>query len=63
MSKFTTINQVRERYGNVSRMWIHRRQHDAGFPAHAMRFGGGRRSWLTADLDAWDAKQIGKDSL
>lgn len=64
VAKFLTINQVRERYGGVSRMWIHRRQRDAGFPAHATRFGGthGPRSWLAADLDAWDAAQIGRTS-
>lgn len=57
-AKYLTAAQVRARYGGVSHMWLFRKQRDAGFPAHATRFGGQRRAWRESDLDAWDQQRI-----
>jgi predicted DNA-binding transcriptional regulator AlpA len=53
---YLKTNQVRERYGNCSAMWIERRMKDSGFPP-PVHFGV-LRFWRVSDLVAWDAEQI-----
>jgi hypothetical protein len=52
---FLKARQVRARYGDVSHMWLVRRQKDAGFPAPT--FFGGIRFWKLSDLERWEADQ------
>ena len=51
-------NQVRARYGGISRTSIHRKQKTQGFPMHASRFDRSRRYWRFSDLEAWEARMI-----
>jgi predicted DNA-binding transcriptional regulator AlpA len=45
--------QVRERFGGVSVMWIHRRLHDdSGFPRPL--YIGRLRFWRLSELVAWE---------
>jgi len=53
---YLKTNQVRERYGNCSAMWIERRMKDSGFPP-PVHFGV-LRFWRVSDLVTWDAAQI-----
>jgi predicted DNA-binding transcriptional regulator AlpA len=53
---YLKTNQVRERYGNCSAMWIERRMKEHGFPAPV--YFGALRFWRMSDLVAWDAAQI-----
>src|ERR1700710_1031558 len=53
---YLKTNQVRERYGNCSAMWIERRLKDRGFPPPV--YFGVLRFWRISDLVAWDAPQI-----
>jgi hypothetical protein len=53
---YLKTDQVRERYGNCSAMWIERRMKDSGFPSPV--YFGVLRFWRTSDLVAWDAEQI-----
>ena len=55
---FLTAAQVRERYGDVSRMWIYRRTADSGFPA-PVRFAR-FRYWRASDLERWEAEAAAK---
>jgi predicted DNA-binding transcriptional regulator AlpA len=55
--EFVTANQVMARYGNVSHMWILRKQRDEAFPS-AVRFGGGLRFFRLTDLIARNAKGL-----
>lgn len=55
---FLTAAQVRQRYGNASRMWIVRRMADSEFP-QPVRFAR-MRYWRASDLDAWDAQAAAK---
>jgi predicted DNA-binding transcriptional regulator AlpA len=55
---FLKARQVRTRYGEVSHMWLVRRQNDAGFPIPT--FFGGLRFWRLSDLQAWDESQKDK---
>ena len=55
---YLTAAQVRERYGRVSRMWIHRRTDDSGFPA-PVRFAR-LRYWRANDLEQWDVEMAAK---
>jgi hypothetical protein len=51
-----TAGQVRERFGGVSDMWLHRRLHDnSGFPLPI--YIGRLRFWRVAELRAWEEKQ------
>ena len=52
---FLKARQVRTRYGEVSHMWLVRRQKDAGFPSPI--FFGGIRFWKLSDLERWEADQ------
>jgi len=52
---FLKARQVRARYGDVSHMWLVRRQKDAGFPSPI--FFGGIRFWKLRDLERWEADQ------
>jgi predicted DNA-binding transcriptional regulator AlpA len=52
---FLKARQVRARYGDVSHMWLVRRQKDAGFPSPT--FLGGIRFWKLSDLERWEAGQ------
>ncbi|MDR3484199.1 MAG: hypothetical protein P4M05_04725 [Bradyrhizobium sp.] len=53
---YLKTNQVRERYGNCSAMWIERRMKDSGFPQPV--YFGVLRFWRVSDLVVWDAEQI-----
>lgn len=53
---YLKTNQVCERYGNCSAMWIERRMKDSDFPP-PVHFGV-LRFWRVSDLVAWDAEQI-----
>ena len=55
---FLKARQVRARYGDVSHMWLVRRQKDAGFPSPI--FFGGIRFWKLSDLERWEADQQAK---
>jgi hypothetical protein len=52
---FLKARQVRARYGDVSHMWLVRRQKDAGFPAPTIF--GGIRFWKLSDLERWEKDQ------
>ena len=52
---FLKARQVRARYGDVSHMWLVRRQKDAGFPSPT--FLGGIRFWKLSDLERWEKDQ------
>lgn len=45
---------LRERYDNVSDMWIVRRLQDKVNPLPQPTKLGGQRFWNVAELDAWD---------
>jgi len=55
--EFLTANQVMARYGNVSHMWIVRKQRDEAFPS-AVRFGGRLRFFRLSELVAWERSKI-----
>jgi hypothetical protein len=52
---FLKARQVRARYGDVSHMWLVRRQKDAGFPPPTIF--GGIRFWKLSDLERWEKDQ------
>jgi hypothetical protein len=52
---FLKARQVRARYGDVSHMWLVRRQRDAGFPSPTIF--GGIRFWKLSDLERWEKDQ------
>ena len=52
---FLKARQVRARYGDVSHMWLVRRQKDAGFPSPIIL--GGIRFWKLSDLERWERDQ------
>ena len=54
---YLKTQQVCERYGDCSAMWLERRMSDSGFPA-PVRLGGALRFWRLSELAAWDAEQI-----
>lgn len=54
-SLFLKARQVRARYGDVSHMWLVRRQKDAGFPSPTIF--GGIRLWRLSDLERWEKDQ------
>jgi predicted DNA-binding transcriptional regulator AlpA len=55
--------QVRERFGSVSDMWLHRRMHDAVLPFPAPEyFGGDIRFWKLADIVGWEAARKAADA-
>jgi predicted DNA-binding transcriptional regulator AlpA len=56
-SEFLTASQVMSRYGNVSHMWLIRKQRSEGFPA-AVRFGGRLRFFRLSDLLQWERQKI-----
>ena len=52
---FLKARQVRARYGDVSHMWLVRRQKDVGFPSPTIL--GGIRFWKLSDLERWEKDQ------
>lgn len=57
--EYITANQVRERYGGRSHMWIERRLKDnSGFPSPV--YLGRLRYWKLAELEAWERAQAAK---
>lgn len=51
--KYMTSQQVRQRYGLKSVMWLHNKErHDPKFPKP--RFDGGHKLYLVAEFDAYD---------
>ncbi|SHI04251.1 hypothetical protein [Bradyrhizobium erythrophlei] len=52
---FLKARQVRARYGDVSHMWLVRRQKDSGFPSPTIL--GGIRFWKLSDLERWETDQ------
>ena len=52
---FLKARQVRARYGDVSHMWLVRRQTDSGFPSPTIF--GGIRFWKMSDLERWEKHQ------
>jgi predicted DNA-binding transcriptional regulator AlpA len=60
-SEYLTTAQVQKRFGNRSRMWIFRKQRDAGFPA-PVRFGEGSRPlYRLSELIEWEQRTGRKD--
>ena len=53
---YLKTQQVCERYGHCSAMWIERRMKDRGFPRPV--YFGALRFWRVSDLVAWDTAQI-----
>jgi len=53
---YLKTQQVRERYGRCSTMWIERRMEDRGFPKPV--YFGALRFWRVSELVVWDAEQI-----
>jgi predicted DNA-binding transcriptional regulator AlpA len=53
---YLKTKQVRERYGNVSEMWIERRMKDDGFPSPV--YFGSLRFWRESELLTWERAQI-----
>ena len=54
---FLTAKQTRDRYGDVSDMWLWRRLHDnSGFPQPIMIQK--RRFWRLSELLAWENGQL-----
>jgi hypothetical protein len=52
--RFLTSAQVRRRYGDVSHVWIFRRERDgSGFPIPLVI--GNRKLWRLSDLEEWEA--------
>jgi predicted DNA-binding transcriptional regulator AlpA len=53
---FLTARDMRRRYGNVSDMWLYRREHDAdsNFPK-PIRISG-RRFWRLSDVMRWESR-------
>lgn len=52
-----TTRQLRDRYGGVSDMWVHRRLNDAEDPLPQPIFIAGRRFWRLTDIEAWEARR------
>jgi predicted DNA-binding transcriptional regulator AlpA len=53
---YLKTQQVCERYGHCSVMWIERRMEDRDFPKPV--YFGALRFWRVSELAAWDADQI-----
>jgi hypothetical protein len=53
---FVNSRQLKQRYGNVSDMWLFQRLHDdSGFPQPL--YIRGRRFWRLAELIKWERGQ------
>lgn len=53
-SKFLSLDDVRQRYGGVSKMWIYRRIASGHFPA-PLHLGGSRLArWPLEAVEAWE---------
>lgn len=53
--RYLSSKHVRERYGNVSHMWIERRLVDSQFPVPV--YFGRRRFWKLSDLLEWERQK------
>ena len=58
-SEYLTAGQVRQRFGGASRMWLHRRITNDGFPAPVL-FGGRYRYFKLADIQEWERAMIAR---
>ncbi|CAN5167533.1 hypothetical protein BH10PSE10_BH10PSE10_02870 [soil metagenome] len=56
-SEFLTAAQVRQRYGDASRMWLHRRITRDEFPK-PITFGGRNRFFKVSELEEWERRMI-----
>jgi hypothetical protein len=57
---FLNSAQVKQRYGGVSEMWLHRRLHDdSGFPPADLVVNG-RRFWRRRKLVAWERRRAAR---
>jgi len=53
---------VKQRYGDASDMWVHRRLHDkSGFPQPV--YICGRRFWRLADLVDWERNRAARPEV
>jgi predicted DNA-binding transcriptional regulator AlpA len=51
---FLNASQLRQRYGGVSRMWLHRRLSDPDFPLPQPITIASRRYWRLRDIELWE---------
>ena len=58
-SEYLTAGQVRARFGDASRMWLHRRLQKDGFPS-PVRFGGRTRHFRLSEVEAWEKMMIAR---
>jgi predicted DNA-binding transcriptional regulator AlpA len=59
---FINSRQVKQRYGDASDMWIHRRLHDkSGFPQPV--YICGRRFWRLAALIDWERNRAARPEV
>jgi predicted DNA-binding transcriptional regulator AlpA len=58
--EFLPAHFVRARYGNRSRVWLHRAMKDHGFPA-PVKLTGQYNFWRLSDLLAWEARQAARE--
>ncbi len=56
---YLTASQVRARFGGASRMWIHRRLANDGFP-QPVTFGGRFRYFKLSEIQIWEAAMIAR---
>lgn len=54
-TQYLTAADLRARYSNVSRMWIHRKITLAGFPKGVHLGGGKLKFWRLDEVEAWEA--------
>jgi predicted DNA-binding transcriptional regulator AlpA len=58
-SEYISSNQLRDRYGGRSHMWVERRlKDDATFPRPT--YIGRLRFWKLSDLETWERAQAAK---
>lgn len=59
--KYLSTNQLRERWGGVSHMFIQRRVHeDPRFPK-PKKFGGRIRFWLETEIEEYEAACVRRE--
>jgi predicted DNA-binding transcriptional regulator AlpA len=59
--QFLTAAQLRERYGNVSHMWIERRlQRDPNFPRPIKLGGSSIRLWDVEAIEAYERAAVSR---
>lgn len=60
--EFLTKAKVKRRYGDVSDMWIFRKQRDAGFPAAVYFSERSRPYWRLSELLEWERRTLRADT-